>query len=71
MTALIVWLCTLTLALAFYAVARLAHAAFVLWVGRGIEEQIRKRLEKLEQLADEQHHRINKIERERVTPSRR
>lgn len=70
-TVLSAWLCSGTLVCGLYAVAVLAHRAFVLWVGRTIETETAERVSKLEVASKEHDSRVRTLERERATPIRR
>lgn len=65
------WLVALTVNVALWAVARMAHAAFVLWVGRTIEAELAERVSKLEAKAKDTEDRLRGLEHARAAVSRR
>lgn len=66
-----VWLVALTFNVGCWAVARMAHAAFVLWVGRTIEAELAERVSKLEAKGKDAEDRLRGLEHARAAVSRR
>lgn len=66
-----VWLVALTFNVGCWAVARLAHEAFRLWLGRTTEGETAQRVSKLEERLEEQERRVRELEKARHAVSRR